>query len=293
MDKNKSRMILKAEVLRSADNDEDGILQASVASNATVDRYGDIVEPDGADLKNFKKNPQLLWSHNLTFSHSGAPIGKVVKTWFEGEGKKKALMFKAQFDMADEFAREIFRKYKDGFLNAFSIGFMPMEWEELGDWAYRFTKWELLEISAVPVPANPDAVVQVRGLNPAGASWSDIEKESMKFEKKDRPFLKKKTDGDTDVTHKDGEGDGDRADDPTPGTGPKEKVENNSGVSNDEIKNLLLKTLTVLGQIKADLKKKQDAAPTVTQEDFIKALSIVPDRIEKSIEKILSGKEVK
>ena len=69
------------------------------------------------------------------------PIGKVTKVWFEGDGKNKVMKFKAIFDMADEFAKEIYRKFKEGFLNAFSVGFMPLEKE-----GSTYTRIELLEI---------------------------------------------------------------------------------------------------------------------------------------------------
>jgi len=63
-----------------------------------------------------------------------------------------------------EFANEIFELYKDGFMNAFSVGFIPVDSEPMEKdsdsvWgAKRFLKWELLEYSAVPVPANPEAL---------------------------------------------------------------------------------------------------------------------------------------
>ena len=42
-----------------------------VLSDATIDRYGEIIEPDGWDLRWFKKNPIALFNHN-----PHAPIGK-------------------------------------------------------------------------------------------------------------------------------------------------------------------------------------------------------------------------
>ena len=43
-----------------------------VLSDATVDRYGDIVDARGWDLRNFKLNPIALFGHSASF-----PIG----TW--------------------------------------------------------------------------------------------------------------------------------------------------------------------------------------------------------------------
>jgi seryl-tRNA synthetase len=44
-------------------------------------------------------------------------------------------------------------------LNAVSVGFIPLEWTENKD-GYDITKWELLEFSAVAVPANQDAIAE-------------------------------------------------------------------------------------------------------------------------------------
>ena len=61
------------------------------------------------------------------------------------------------------FARETFKLYAEGFLRGWSVGFIPEEWEVLTDddnkfSGYHITAWELLELSAVPVPANPQAL---------------------------------------------------------------------------------------------------------------------------------------
>lgn len=50
-----------------------------VLSDATVDRYGDIIEPDGWDLRNFKKNPIALFGHMSSF-----PIGNWTDLRVEG-----------------------------------------------------------------------------------------------------------------------------------------------------------------------------------------------------------------
>ena len=44
-------------------------------------------------------------------------------------------------------------------MNAVSVGFIPLEWTETKT-GYDITKWELLEFSAVAVPANQDAIAE-------------------------------------------------------------------------------------------------------------------------------------
>lgn len=131
-------------------------LTASISTNA-VDRMREVLDPKGADLSNFKKNPVVLWAHD----YSLPPIGRALWVKKEGDG----IISKVQFAKTD-FAQEIFQLYKDGFMKAFSVGFIPKETEEASAKdcdnpkkpRRTFKTWELLEYSAVPVPANPEAL---------------------------------------------------------------------------------------------------------------------------------------
>lgn len=136
---------------------DSGILGECVITSSAVDRDQDIITADGWDFTNFEKNPVLLWSHNSGFDENRPSIGKVINVRQQGS----KWFFTPQFDMEDEFARMIYSKFQRGFLNAFSIGFMALEFEERkGEWGYIITKKEALEFSAVNVPANPEALVQ-------------------------------------------------------------------------------------------------------------------------------------
>ena len=76
----------------------------------------------------------------------------------------------ASFDWVkgDDFAGRVKNVFEQGMLAA-SIGFRPTESEPIKTGGVRFTSWELLEFSLVPVPANPDAhkVMRSMGLLPA------------------------------------------------------------------------------------------------------------------------------
>lgn len=140
----------------------------AVASTAVEDRHGEVVEVSGWDLKNFKKNPVLLWGHQ----HDIPAIGLAKNIKVEGEGKRQKLMFEPVFHEATEFARAIKAMYEDlGVLNSFSVGFLPLEVED-----NRYTKHELLEISAVNVPANPEArVMAMKSLAEQGFKKDTLE----------------------------------------------------------------------------------------------------------------------
>lgn len=121
-----------------------------IASSSVLDRQGEIVNVDGWDLKNFKKAPRLLWAHD----HNEPTIGKVTKIGLEGEGKKRRLTFEAVFQEVTEKARAVKKLVEDGFINTFSVGFKPVEMD-----GATISKQELLEISVVNVPANPEAML--------------------------------------------------------------------------------------------------------------------------------------
>lgn len=122
-----------------------------VASTSNVARDGLIIEADGWQLDNYRKNPVFLWAHN----YREPPIGRA-EAMVEGD----RLIADVTFDQADDRARQIEQKYRSGFLNAVSVGW---DIEEIAPpkgmmGAPRITKADLLEISGVPVPSDPDAL---------------------------------------------------------------------------------------------------------------------------------------
>lgn len=129
-----------------------------VASDETVDRYGDVIRASGWQLDSFRKNPVLLFGHDAT----DLPVGKVEPIAVEGT----RLIAHAQFapEGLDPFADTVWAFVDKGFLNAVSVGFMPLAAPNpIYDADKHLTgfEWiaqELLELSVVPVPANPNAL---------------------------------------------------------------------------------------------------------------------------------------
>jgi HK97 family phage prohead protease len=133
------------------------------ASTNSVDRYGDVVEPMGIDTKAYEANPVVLAFHDA----SVPPVGKCVAI----SKSKTALTTTVQFATADENpeADTIYKLYKGGYMNAVSIGFLPkaQEWitgnGESMPTGVHYLEIELLEVSCVPVPANPEALAKSAG----------------------------------------------------------------------------------------------------------------------------------
>jgi HK97 family phage prohead protease len=128
---------------------------------ATEGRKGDGIDlrMSGADLARFRANPVLGYGHSY-WGRGNLPIGRVNPESLTIDGT--SLAGDLEFDPADEFARTVERKMRDGFLSAVSIGFEVTQWEsaDQGYWKGGVaTKWELSELSVVPVPMDADAVV--------------------------------------------------------------------------------------------------------------------------------------
>lgn len=138
------------------------------ASTMSPDRDNEIILPDAyvGSKNGFMKNPVLLKFHDY-WSES---VGKITDLYHDDYG----IIIEVEFAPTDE-GRKFAKLYKGGFMNAFSIGFIPNKWlrpdEEEGMVILRnygltksdvkriFTDIELLEVSCVPVPANRDAIV--------------------------------------------------------------------------------------------------------------------------------------
>ena len=166
-------------------------------SKEVVDRDGDILRASGVDFSNYMKNPVFLSFH----SSREFPLGKVTKFWVEGNEVKAVVYFPTIEELstdpnnASEKAKLVdftYHCYKTGMLNAVSVGFIPVEWIET-DNGYDILKWELLEFSAVAVPANQDAIAQaVKSFgNDFAKSFITEEKSGRKISAQTRAILDK------------------------------------------------------------------------------------------------------
>ncbi len=154
-------------------------------SKEVVDRDGDILRATGVDFTNYMKNPVFLSFHNSR----EFPLGKVTKFWVEGNSVKAEVYFPTVEELstnpeqASEKAKLVdftYHCYKTGMLNAVSVGFIPIEWKETKD-GWDILKWELLEFSAVAVPANQDAIAEA-----VKSFGKDFAKEFVSVEKSGR-----------------------------------------------------------------------------------------------------------
>lgn len=155
----------------------------AIASTAALDRHKEILVPRGVITEQFMTNPVML---NIHDSHE-YPVGKVTDV----RVSKDSVEFSFEFADTEE-GQKLEKLYIGGFMNAFSVGFIPKNYIDLGsilgdDGKLAITSievelpngeketldltqykevpygiisiWELLEISPVSVPANPEALL--------------------------------------------------------------------------------------------------------------------------------------
>lgn len=127
-----------------------------IASDATVDRVGDVMVPKGCVLDDYLKNDVVLADHDGT-----KPIGNAAIDI--SDTRVEAVITFAPKGIS-AIADERCGLYKAGVLKAVSVGFHPIEWEPIKDGGFRYIKWALMELSCVAVPCNPNAITIERSL---------------------------------------------------------------------------------------------------------------------------------
>lgn len=137
-----------------------------VASTQDPDRHGDVVVQSGVQLDNFLLNPVILNSHRYNDILDVIARGENVE--IKGKGAKSKLEMDWVFAVNENPKAKIgFDLYAGGFLNASSIGFIPKKFKLNKDGTtdyYTIVEWELLEVSAVSVPANARALAKAKGI---------------------------------------------------------------------------------------------------------------------------------
>lgn len=128
-----------------------------IASTDDVDSHGEIVEQSW-DLTRYAANPVVLYGHDsreLPIGHA-SDVGVV-------DGRLVATLHFAS-EKANPRAEQVWQLVREGVLRAVSVGFYPSDVRfEMRDGREVpvLANNELLEISVVPVPANPNALARL------------------------------------------------------------------------------------------------------------------------------------
>jgi hypothetical protein len=168
---------------------------SAIVSSEKMDRDGDVIRAEGWELGNFNQHPVLLASHDYHSLRSQIGVWekmeingttmKGVARFFIGKGNDEA-------DWAFELAKEK--------ALAFSVGFIPdmdkavplHKDDTFGVRGMEFKGQELLEVSAVTVPSNPDALQRIAkspNLHPTlveiAPMWTKIAEERLEVKQEE------------------------------------------------------------------------------------------------------------
>lgn len=130
-----------------------------LASDETPDSYGDVVRVEGWELKRYRKNPIVLFGHR-----SDTPIGYSPKTAVDEARNALVSRIKLADEGTSDFIDTLYKLMKQRIVRAVSVGFRATKDVEVirdkeGNFqGLEFNGQELLEISVVSIPANPNSL---------------------------------------------------------------------------------------------------------------------------------------
>lgn len=120
-----------------------------VASTEDTDRSWEVIKLDWWDWENYMKNPVIIANHDYQIENI---VGKATKIGIE-DGK---LIIEGVFSKSNPLGVLLADLYDEGMVKTVSVGFIPKQRQE--DNRRIITSAELLELSFVAVPCNPNAL---------------------------------------------------------------------------------------------------------------------------------------
>lgn len=141
-----------------------------IGSTQDVDRDGDRIMLDGWDLKEYKKNPVVLFGHD----QHAEPVARTKKVWIDPA--RKSLMFDVEFPEPEVSSKgdSLYKLYKAGYMAATSVSFLP-DFSKVtypnktnNKGPYRvFNGQSLTELSLVSIGANARALLTSKSIESA------------------------------------------------------------------------------------------------------------------------------
>lgn len=143
-------IIYKSHEIKSIDEDQ-GIIKGYASVFGNIDSDGDIMDK-GSFTKTLSENKQrvkFLWQHRMDM-----PLGKVLDVKEDEIG----VPFEAKISNT-QLGEDAKTLIKDGVLNEFSVGFMPIKMEKGSDGYNHIKEVKLYEFSLVTLAANDQATM--------------------------------------------------------------------------------------------------------------------------------------
>ena len=154
---------------KALENDDGSIMIRGMASTADFDRAGDSISAEAwqkGGLKNFEKNPIILFNHDYD-----RPIGRATGMKAGPDG------LELECKISKSAPGNVAELVKDGVLGAFSVGFRVKDADYIKETdGFMIKDAELFEVSVVSVPCNQSATFSL-------AKSFDSDKEYEEFKK--------------------------------------------------------------------------------------------------------------
>lgn len=129
-----------------------------IASSEAIDSYGEIVDQNSLKLGRYLDNPVVLFGHNSR----ELPIGRASNVRVDGGALRARIHFASTTK-----AEETYQLVQAKILRGVSIGFVPgraaVE-RRAGKDVTVLYDGELHELSVVPIPANPEALLRAKAM---------------------------------------------------------------------------------------------------------------------------------
>lgn len=137
-----------------------------VASDESRDSYGTVLPISEWNLERYNNNGVVGYAHNLYGSYDADPDYVIGRGRAYVKGAELLVDIEFEPEGTNKIADKVWRKLQFGSLNGVSVGFSAQgahwgEGEEAEDGSkptLYYTGLELLEVSVVTIPANPNAV---------------------------------------------------------------------------------------------------------------------------------------
>ena len=161
-----SKIYTRARLIRAEAPQGEGRRMTFVASDETRDSYGTVLPVSEWNLERYNNNGIVGYAHNLYGSYDADPDYVIGRGRAYVKGAELLVDIEFEPEGTNEIADKVWRKLQFGSLNGVSVGFSAQgahwgEGEEAEDGSkptLYYTGLELLEVSVVTIPANPNAV---------------------------------------------------------------------------------------------------------------------------------------
>lgn len=164
LDVDEARQLMEARGLNYYEGANKRIIRW-LASSEVVDRHGDITRQNW-ELENYKRNPVMLWMHNMDIPPVGRSLREQVMTLPGEKGNDEKLFVIDAVGVKPGislFSDTVWDMAIEKFITASSVSFVSLEHKVRRDEEGYFVGWEhmkneLWELSPVTLPANPETM---------------------------------------------------------------------------------------------------------------------------------------